>query len=192
MNHEVRGRLLPASEIGRAFDASFAALPSGRDEEVERLLALRIRKDAYAIRIREMAGFAAARKVVPIPSSIPEMLGLAGFRGVVLPVYSLAALIGYGLDDGPLRWFILCGGADKIALGFADLDGYLELPRSELRAAERRDDESTQVAEVVSAGGEARAILGVSVLLGRIERKVAAAVAALGLPPGAPVRSGNT
>jgi chemotaxis signal transduction protein len=173
MSGTSEGGLLSAAELRREFDAGFAAPPADRGEEVERFLALKIRADAYAIRIQEMAGFAAARKVVPLPSPIAEMLGLAGLRGVVVPVYSLAALLGYRLDDGPLRWFVLCGGADKVALGFTELDGYLELPRAQVRAVDTRDTERKHVREVLCAGDQVRAIIGVSVVLEGIEKRVA-------------------
>jgi chemotaxis signal transduction protein len=182
------GGLLTADELRRAFDAAFAARPAERDEEIERFVALKIRRHAYAVPVHDMTGFAAARKVVPLPSPIPEMLGLAGLRGALVPVYSLAALLGYPLDEAPLRWFILCGGADKVALGFVDLDGYLELPRSQIRIVDVPDVEQARAGEVLRAGDEVRAIIGISTVLEGIEKKVALAAGIESGRPASPRR----
>jgi chemotaxis signal transduction protein len=177
MNGAERGFLASADELRRAFDIAFAQPSAGRGDSAEAFLALRVGSDAYAVRVREIAGFAAARKVVPLSSPIPEMLGLASIRGGLVPVYGLAALLGYGDRDGPPRWFLLCGGADSLALAFADFDGYLELPRPDLRAIREGEIDGGHVREVLRMGAEVRSVIGVASLMGAIEEKVAGAFA---------------
>jgi chemotaxis signal transduction protein len=162
-----------ADELRQRFDLAFAAPPVERDRGFEPLLAVRIGAAAYALRVPEIAGFAAARKIVPLPSRIAGMLGLAGLRGVVVPVFSLAAWIGYSGGEDPPRWFALCGGADPIALAFADFDGYLELPRSALSDA--ADAGRMHVRQVVRAQGEVRGVIDVPSVVKAIQEKVAAA-----------------
>jgi chemotaxis signal transduction protein len=168
---------LDADELRRAFDLGFAAPSAEPGDGAEAFLALRVGTDAYAVRVREIAGFAAARKVVPLPSLIPEMLGLASVRGSLVPVYGLAALLGYGDRDGPLRWFLLCGGTDPLALAFADFDGYLELPRPDVRATGHGEIDRTHVREVLRAGVDVRSVIDVSSLMDAIREKVAVAAA---------------
>jgi chemotaxis signal transduction protein len=155
---------LSAGEMRRRFDAAFGAAPLDREEEAESFLALRIGPDGYALRVRETAGFAAARKIVPFPSPMAEMLGLAAVRGTVVPVFSMAALIGYGQGEGPPRWFVLSASADPVALAFSEFDGYVEAPRSELSAVEEADEKGPvrpHVRQVLRARGEVRGVIDV-------------------------------
>jgi chemotaxis signal transduction protein len=172
-----------ADEMRRRFDGAFAAAPADRNEDVDSFLAMRINGDGYALRVREVAGFAAARKIVPLPSPIAEMLGIAGIRGSVVPVFSLAALLGYARGEEAPRWFVLCAGAEPIALGFRDFDGYLELPRPDVSALGEAGDAGNggagraHVRHVVRASGEVRGVIDVPSVVKAIQGKVAAAAA---------------
>jgi hypothetical protein len=119
---------LSAESLKQAFDATFAAPLALDRQSAESFLALTIEAHAYAIPVREVAGLVAARKIVPIGSPVRGMLGLAGIRGNLVPVYSLPALLGYARDEEPARWFLLCEAAVQVALAFARFDGYVETP----------------------------------------------------------------
>jgi chemotaxis signal transduction protein len=173
----LRTLLVSADELRRAFDGAFAAPPEQRSDDFERLLAMRIGRDAYAVRIGELAGFAAAPKIVPVSSPIPQLLGIAGIRGNLVPVYSLAALLGYEQGEEGPRWFILCTGEDPIAMAFADLEGYLELPRSEVRAQGEGEVQRKHVREMVRTAGEMRAVIDLMSLARSIKERVALALA---------------
>jgi chemotaxis signal transduction protein len=172
---------LSADDLRRRFDRAFAAVPENRAEDVESFLGVKIGSEGYALRVREMAGFAAARKIIPLASPVAEMLGLAGIRGSVVPVFSLAALIGYESAQESPRWFVLCGTAEPIALGFRDFDGYLELARSDsgevegMGEADMRRAKRAHVRQVVRARGEVRGVIDVPSVVKAIHVKVAAA-----------------
>jgi hypothetical protein len=117
---------LSAESLKQTFDAAFAAPPAVDRQAAESFLALAIDAHAYAIRVREVTGLVVARKIVPIGSPIRGMLGLAGIRGDLVPVYSLPALLGYAQEDAAPRWFVLCRAAVQVALAFANFDGYVE------------------------------------------------------------------
>ena len=161
-----------AIELGRAFDAAFASPPAEKTQNEESFLVLRAGKDAHAVRVREIDGFAAARKIVALSSPIPELLGLAGLRGSLVPVYSLTALLGYAEPDGPPRWFVLCGGAELLALAFADFDGYVELPRARVRAPGEGDPQRKHVREVIVEEHAVRAVVSVASLIESIRGRV--------------------
>ena len=72
-----------AAALRQAFDLSFALPPPPPTPEVEDLLTIRLAADVYVIRLRDIAGMIAGRRVVPVPSATPDLLGLAGIRGGV-------------------------------------------------------------------------------------------------------------
>jgi chemotaxis signal transduction protein len=120
-----------ASALRRSFDEAFARAHRPRATGLEDLLLVRIEGHPYALRIRELEGLHRAGKVVPLPSSCLELLGLAGIRGALVPVFSLPALLGYGGRESP-TWLVLCHGAEgrgrePMALGFGGLDGHVRV-----------------------------------------------------------------
>ncbi len=120
------------TELRGQFDQSFAAPPRTDLEQLETLIAIRVAGDPYALRIGEINSLASDRKIVPLPSATPELLGAAGVRGAVVPVFSLAALLGYGLGLGSARWLALCGTDEPLALAFSDFEGCVQVVRDQL------------------------------------------------------------
>jgi purine-binding chemotaxis protein CheW len=157
-----------AAELRRAFDESFAAPPRAQAEELEDVLALRIRGDAYGLRVREIAGVARADRIQPLPSRVPELLGVAGLRGSLVPVYSLAGLLGYADGHDPLavrrrenpRWLALVGGRDPLALALSEFEGYVRLGRDCFYAPDR--EPGKHVDRFARAGETVRAIIQVA------------------------------
>ena len=104
------------AELRRLFDESFAAPPQRHDAALEQMLAITLQGERYAIRVSEISGLALPKgKVLPVPSSVPELLGLTGVRGTVVPVFSLALLLGLGqsasasaedTELGEPRWLV--------------------------------------------------------------------------------------
>lgn len=172
MSARGRGSLDNAEELRRQFDSVFKAPLAPRATDIASFLAVRIGHDEYALRVHEIQSFVAARKVVPVPSTVPALLGLAGIRGVVVPVFSLGALMGYADDNAPPRWFVLCRSGDPIALAFADFEGYLELPASEVRPG--AESGRTYVREVLQAGGALRGVVALGLVTTTIERNATA------------------
>lgn len=106
--------------LRREFDGSFAQAPRLEREPLEGLLAIRLGGDPYAIRVSEINGIHADRRIMPLPTPVPELLGVAGLRGQIAPVYDLAALLGYARASSP-RWLILLRGSPQrtyVALAF--------------------------------------------------------------------------
>ena len=129
-----------AIELRDAFDRSFALPPLEETHEIDDLLAVRVSRDLYAIRLRDINGVVARRTIVPVPAAAPGLLGVAGIRGDIVPVFSLSSFLGHGEDHEAPTWTVLCGAEHPIGLGFAELEAYLRLPRSAVHA-----DETPQV-----------------------------------------------
>lgn len=159
-------------ELRSAFDRERAAPSSLRSEEqTENLLAIRVSRDAYAIRVNEISGLATHRKIVAFPSPISELLGVAGIRGTLVPVYSLTRLLGYGTETEQVRWLALCGTEEPFALAFSNFEGYLQMPRTQLHQAEHKDVQRTHVTHVARAADTVRAVVSIPILRETIQER---------------------
>jgi chemotaxis signal transduction protein len=165
-------------ELRRAFDRAFAAPPAGPPEDHVDLLAIRVADQPFAVRLLDVSALVRATKVVPLPPGRPELLGLAGLRGGLVPVFGLAALLGYPQPAEPPRWLLLCGGADTIALAFHDFDGHVRLPKSALHADAGGAPGRRHVADVARTPQLVRAVVGIASIIETIRSRRAAPAAA--------------
>jgi chemotaxis signal transduction protein len=129
---ELSGRL---RELALEFDQSFARRPESRAQASEDFLAIRVASDSCVLRLSQIAGLFNHRKIVPLPSPVPELLGLASFRAAVVPVYDLCALLGRAREPEP-RWLVLAAGL-PVALGFSELLGHRRLATSDVLKEDR-------------------------------------------------------
>ena len=161
-----------AVELRNVFDRSRAIPSSARAvEQVEGMLSIRVSGDPYAIRVSEISGLANDRKVVAFPSSIPELLGVAGIRGGLISVYSLAALLGYSKEADQARWLVLCGAEEPIGLAFAAFEGYLAVPLAQMYATDRRDVARAHVKHVLRSADQVCAVVSIPDILESIKRR---------------------
>lgn len=153
---------LPLSEkalaLRRAFDRSFAEEQSLGEAAGEDLLAVRVGQDPYALRLREIRGLFADKKIVTLPGPVPALLGIAGFRGVLAPVWHLGALLDYGLAEAP-RWLVMVNGAPAVALALDAFEGHLRLPPGDFTRHHGTGPASQHVREVAHDNGVMRPVL---------------------------------
>ncbi len=112
MNAGAPGR---AAALRLAFDRSFAEPLSPETMQRHDFLAVRVGAGPWAIRLAEVAGLFADRRITPVPSGAAGLVGIAGFRGTILPIYDLAGLLGQQAS-APLRWLV---AAAEAPVGFA-------------------------------------------------------------------------
>lgn len=161
-----------AAELRNAFDRQRAVpFASKADEQVESLLAIRVSRDAYAIRVSEISGLANDRKIVAFPSPIPELLGVAGIRGGLVPVYNLAALLGYTVEADQARWLLLCGIEEPVGLAVNDFDGYIRVPSAQVYAVGQKEAARACVSHVIRAADMVRAVISIPLLRDGIQRR---------------------
>jgi chemotaxis signal transduction protein len=160
------------ADLRNAFDRA-RAVPdsSGASEESENLLAIRVSQDAYALRVGEISGLVTDRKIVAFPTAIPELLGVAGIRGALVPVYSLAALLGYVTETEGTRWLALCGTEEPVALAFNNFEGYLGVVRTQIYAARHEDVTRACVEYLVRADDMVRAVVSIPLLREAIQKR---------------------
>jgi purine-binding chemotaxis protein CheW len=111
-----------ADALRREFDDSFSGPPSAAEADRVELLMIRVGPDPHAIRIAEIAGLHADRRVVRVPGPLPELLGVVNLRGAIVPVYDLRLLLGYPAGPPP-RWMVVASAA-PVGLAFDQLDGH--------------------------------------------------------------------
>lgn len=166
-----------AADFRNAFDKAFA-MPrnTGNVSAGEDFLTIRIGGDGYAIRLREVAGLVKGRRIVACPSLVPEFQGIAGVRGMFVSVYSLPALLGYGIGVEQAPWLLLCGaknaeGVDEtIGFAFPEFSGFVRALPAQIHSASDRDapsGQSVRTAQFLRIGGEVRAIVAIRRLLKR-------------------------
>jgi len=121
-------------EMRRLFDESFALALPDQVTAPEPMLAITLEGERFALRMLEIVGLALSKeKIVPVPSRVPELLGLTGIRGVVVPVFSLARLLGFDSESGSALWLVFCGERQSpIALAFAGMEKQFEVASSEI------------------------------------------------------------
>jgi chemotaxis signal transduction protein len=118
----------------RLFDESFARALPEQIKAPEPMLAILLGGERFALRVHEIAGLTMSReKIVQVPSRHPELLGLTGIRGVVVPVFSLARLLGFESEPGAAPWLVFCGERQSpIALAFEGMEGQFEVASTEV------------------------------------------------------------
>lgn len=155
-----------AEELRGEFDAAFGRPKRAAGAGEVALLALRVAGAPVAIRVLETAGVMQVRPIVPVPGPRAELLGVSGVRGALVPVYSLARLLGRA-DDDPPRWLVLAAtaGGERVGLAVATFERHLVVPAGELRPATHSGAGEAHAPELLHADGTARPVLSLPSLL---------------------------
>jgi len=157
--------MIDTEGLQHAFDRTFAEAPRADAAPQEDLLAITISGDPYAMRLSEVGGLYSDKTITWLPGSVPELLGLVGLRGALLPAYDLRALLGYSHADCP-RWCVVAADA-PIVLGFEQFDGHLRVSRGAITSARAGHavDRSRCVREVVHTDDLVRSLVHVPSVL---------------------------
>jgi len=154
-----------AGALRREFDASFGASVAGDRPRVEDFLMLGVGGDPYALALIEIAGLHRDWRVVPMTSEAPELVGVAGNRGTLVPVYDLGALLGYPSD--PVARWIVTVRSPRLAFAFARFDGHL---RASTQAVSTRQGGSIPMRGTLSVAGLPRPIIDLTAVADAISR----------------------
>jgi purine-binding chemotaxis protein CheW len=160
---------LKVRELRRAFDASFAQPAQTAAVDVENLLLISVSGDRYALKLREVSAIAQRPVIVEVPSQAPGLLGIAGIRGNIVPVFRLATLLGYSISGDTLSWVIVCGSDDAMAFAFDGFDGYVCAERSLLMASELQ--QRCYVEEFFAAPSGPRPVVALTQIVAAVRRR---------------------
>jgi purine-binding chemotaxis protein CheW len=161
---------LRAAALRDAFDRSFAVPlppdpPPGRD-----LLAIRVGEEPYALYLSDIAALHPDRRTTPLPGSMPALRGIAGFRGAVVPVYDLAALLGQPPAE-VVRWHAIAASA-PVAFAFAWLDRQLRVPREAIVRDETGERPHRHVREFARTEGVVHPIVDLPSVVDAVKRLI--------------------
>jgi chemotaxis signal transduction protein len=160
--------------LRRHFDEGFAAPAASRFERLEDLLAIRVGSDPFALRLSEIAGLHVGVKIVPVPSPTTLLLGIVGIRGVMAPIYDLAALLRYP-PAAKSRWFVFARAPQPVGFAFESFESHLQVSPASLTSG-NDDDAGTggigqHVRGTVRAAGALRPIIHLASVLAMIGGK---------------------
>ena len=157
-----------AAELRRAFDRNFTEAQHFETATAEDFLSIHVGGDPYALRLGDVAGLYSDKRVTGLPSRVAELRGIAGFRGTMLPVYDLAALLRYPLASSP-RWMVVSSEA-KVAFAFDGFDGHFRFTRPSV-AEHDGPDQREHVREVVRTDSLIRPIVHLSSIVAAIRKQ---------------------
>jgi chemotaxis signal transduction protein len=147
-----------AAELRSAFDCAFSARRHVDDGVKHDLLAIRVGTEACAVRLSEITGLHADRKITSVPGSNAALLGIAGFRGALVPVYSLRTLLGQPESQAALRWLVIAAAA-PIALAFEAFEGHLRVAADAILPEQSRSQSQNFSREFIRAQDVVRAVM---------------------------------
>ena len=151
------------AELRRAFDRAFADAPTSQVTELQDLLDIRLGTTPYALRVAEISGIVADMKVTPVPTRVAELLGIAGFRGSLLPVYDLRALVGHRASTPP-RWVAIAAG-NSLGVAFDRFEGHMRVAEDAMVPHVGHENAVRHVRDVVRIDGLVRPIISITSLL---------------------------
>lgn len=122
-----------AGALRAAFDHAFAEAPVAPVAHAE-VLVVHAGGCPCAIARADLAALRVDLTIVAVPSPAPALLGVASFRGELLPVWDLGQLV-HGEPVRGRRWCAIVRD-ESFAFAFDRLDGHLRVPSPLDRAIE--------------------------------------------------------
>jgi chemotaxis signal transduction protein len=157
-----------AAELRQTFDRSFVEAQHVEAVATEDFLAIHVGGDPYVLRLAEIGGLFVDKSITELPSRVAELKGIAGFRGAMLPVYDLAALLGYPRANAT-RWMVRAAGA-PVALAFDSFDGHFRFSRDAV-ASHGDSSSSEHIHEIVRADNRTRSIIHLPSVIAAIRKR---------------------
>jgi chemotaxis signal transduction protein len=157
------------AELRGNFDREFALPPRSTSVQTIGFLAIRLGAEPYAIRTAELIEVQVAPKLVALPGARREMVGLAGIRGRLVPVYDLAALVSHDEPEAK-SWLAICGTDQPLGLTFDEVLGYIQAAPGDLYPTAEGERSGGHVPEVLRQDGATRMVVSISSIFATLRR----------------------
>lgn len=151
-----------AQDLRHAFDLSFTQAPSSPTAAKD-FIAMRLGGVNYAMDLSKIAGLYTDKRITRTPARGPGFLGIAGFRGNILPVYDLAVLA--GLPPGTDRRWLAVATGQTVAVTFDAFAGHLRVPHDDIFPHTPHDTTQRFVRQAVRAPGGVMAVIDLAAAL---------------------------
>jgi chemotaxis signal transduction protein len=161
-------------ELRAQFDSGFAQAPQAAGAPGSNMLAIRAAGEPYALYLEQIGGLYADRSIVALPSAVPSLLGVTGFRGQIIPVYDLAVLLGHARGAAP-RWLVLVRCAQPLALAFDQFESHFSAAPEHIMHAAAAPDRP-HLCDTVQGADALRPIIHLPSLHDDIQRQAALAL----------------
>jgi purine-binding chemotaxis protein CheW len=152
-----------AQELRDAFDRTFSEPLRMHQDSEEEMFGITLAGAKYAVRLTDASGVFANKKIVRVPSGAADLLGVAGFRGAIMPVFDLASIMGYP-RSADAAWLLTAAGA-SIGLAFSAFDGHLRIPRASVMAVDGKAGYGRFVKNLVQDKDGTRAVIDIPVII---------------------------
>ncbi len=161
-----------ALALRQEFDRAFAVPMGEQRKSPHNYLACKVGAESLAIPLPELSGLQRRGKVVPLRGSVSGLLGVAGIRSRLIPVYQLGALLGLRGSGRVEPWWAVCGTTEPVGLAFDEFEGYLQASAEDRRPRADAHGPSAQfLRELLVAGGQQRPILHMASLIQSIRHR---------------------
>jgi chemotaxis signal transduction protein len=167
------GRTMKSADAMRSeFDRAFATATAATDTQTHDFLAVRAGGDPYALRLADVAALHRDRKIVRLPNRSVELLGIAGFRGVMAPVYDLGALLGYPASTP--TWLVITRGRSPVGLAFEEFEAHVRVTEDGMSSVDKGKGARHHVRGAVRAHNALRPLIHIASILEAIAARVQA------------------
>lgn len=120
-----------AAALRREFDSLFAEAQHEVAVEREGFLCLSVAQQQYAVRLAEVERVLSGKKVALMRATNPALLGVAGVRSTIVPVFDLRVLLGVERSGTSAKWMLLLRSTTgAVGIVFDRFDGYVQAPAS--------------------------------------------------------------
>lgn len=154
---------LDAAALRTAFDRAFAAEPEIARDETADLIGISLAGSPYALPLDSISSLHTNKKITRIPVQARGLLGIAGFRGTIVPVYDLALLVGLAPTENP-RWLALTAKYG-LAIAFETFDGHIRLPKDAVVPNESKEGGREYLRHLVRTDHALRGVIDLATAL---------------------------
>ncbi|MGH6725158.1 MAG: chemotaxis protein CheW [Pseudolabrys sp.] len=153
-------------EMRREFDRTFAKPAFLNGATMVDLLAIGLGANNFAVRLSEIAGLFVDKKVTPVPGPNAALVGIAGFRGAIIPVYDLQSLIGQAAGRTS-RWLFVAAAA-PVGFSFDAFVGQMRVPADAIKPQQAQAKQGL-ARDLVQIDGALRPIIELSPVIDTIK-----------------------
>lgn len=118
------------ADLRHGFDQTFAQAIDTSMPVMADVLLIRLGGQLHALRLGEVMHLHSVAGVTSVQGPLPELLGVEGFRGDVLPVYDLRLIMGTQASS-PAQWCVVARHM-PVALAFDGFERHLRCPADTL------------------------------------------------------------